>query len=221
MATTIENDRSVPACRGTDAIRCGRRGARRLGLGLAGALIAVALAGCEQQGGGAAQPRLGTLGGAAAGGALGSLVGSGSGRTAAIVGGSILGGIAGNQLVDRPVEQRQLAEREASRDREMQRRLDYERMSALQQEQVRREIREQQLYEEWRSQRVGGAPVTSAAQITEAQRLLTALGFYRGPISGVDGPQTRAAVRSFQASSGLPQTGVVTQPLINQMRARL
>lgn len=197
-----------------------RLSARPLRYGLF-ALAALALAGCETQTSNVAQPGLGTIGGAAAGGVLGSMVGSGSGRTAAIVGGAVLGGIAGNQLVDRPVEQRQAQEREASRDRAMQRQLEYERMSALQQEQVRREIEEQRQFEEWRSQRAGGQPVTSSAQITEAQRLLTALGHYSGPISGVDGPKTQAATRSFQRSRGLPQTGVITKPLINQMRASL
>jgi hypothetical protein len=145
-----------------------RSGISRIAL-LAGKLGVVAtLSGCEQPGASPAQPALGTLGGAAAGGALGSTVGSGSGRTAAIVGGALLGGIAGNQLVDRPVEQSQIAEREAARDREMQRRLDFERMSALQQEQVEREIREQRLYEEWRSQRMGSAPLSGADQIAEA-----------------------------------------------------
>jgi hypothetical protein len=189
---------------------------------MAGALAVMAtLSGCEQLAGGTARPALGTLGGAAAGGALGSLVGSGSGRTAAIVGGALLGGIAGNQLVDRPVEQRQIAEHEAARDREMQRRLDFDRMSALQQEQVQREIREQRLYEEWRSQRVGGAPLTGTDQVAEAQRLLTAHGLYRGPISGANGPQTQAAVRTFQRSQGLPETGLLTASLVSFMRATL
>jgi len=197
------------------------KAALRVTLRAGGVAMMVALAGCEQPGGGPAQPALGTLGGAAAGGALGSLVGSGSGRTAAIVGGALLGGIAGNQLVDRPVEQRQIADREAARDRELQRRLDFERMSALQQEQVQREIREQRLFEEWRSQRVGGAPVIGPGQITEAQRLLTAHGLYRGPISGTDGPQTQAAVRAFQRSQGLLETGVLTASLVTLMRATL
>jgi uncharacterized protein YcfJ len=188
---------------------------------LAGPVLALALAGCEQPDGRIASPALGTLGGAAAGGALGSIIGSGSGRTAAIVGGSILGGIAGNQFVDRPVERGRAADREAERDREMQRRLEYQRMSAIQREELDRQFRERALYEEWRSQRVGGAPVTSQEGVREAQRLLTALGFYNGPISGISGPQTQAAVRAFQGSGGLPQTGQITPPLVNMMRASL
>src|SRR5690606_37094382 len=134
----------------------------------------------------------GTLGGAAAGGALGSLIGGGKGRTAAIVGGALLGGAVGNQVVDKPVEQQQRAQAEASRDREMQRRLDFERQSALQQDQVQREIEERRLFDEWRRQRDGGAAsgaaMTSSADIATAQRYLIALGYYRGPADGVAGP---------------------------------
>jgi outer membrane lipoprotein SlyB len=116
--------------------------------------LVLVLAACESGGGAApANPALGTLGGAAAGGALGSMVGSGRGRTAAIVGGALLGGVAGNQLVDRPVEEQQQRQVEASRDRAMQRQLDFERQSALQQDQVQREIEERRLFEEWKQQR--------------------------------------------------------------------
>src|SRR5690348_7383711 len=121
------------------------------------ACLAVLLSACEAGGGAApANPALGTLGGAAAGGALGSMIGSGSGRTAAIVGGALLGGVAGNQLVDRPVEQQQRQQLEASRDRDMQRRLDFERQSMIQRDQVQREIEERRLFEEWRRERAGG-----------------------------------------------------------------
>src|SRR5690606_33266250 len=125
---------------------------------MAAGLAALMAAGCAEEGGRQpAQPALGTLGGAAAGGALGSLIGGGKGRTAAIVGGALLGGAVGNQVVDKPVEQQQRAQAEASRDREMQRRLDFERQSALQQDQVQREIEERRLFDEWRRQRDGGA----------------------------------------------------------------
>lgn len=115
--------------------------------------LVLVLAACESGGAAPANPAMGTLGGAAAGGALGSMIGSGRGRTAAIVGGALLGGAAGNQLVDRPVEEQQQRQLEASRDRAMQRQLDFERQSALQQDQVQREIEERRLFEEWKQQR--------------------------------------------------------------------
>jgi outer membrane lipoprotein SlyB len=119
---------------------------------------------CEPGTGAApANPALGTLGGAAAGGALGSMLGSGSGSTASIVGGALLGGIAGNQFVDRPVEQQQRMQAERSRDLAMQRQLDYERLSALQRDQVQREIEERRLFEEWKRERAGGSQSRSGA----------------------------------------------------------
>jgi outer membrane lipoprotein SlyB len=189
--------------------------------------LAFALAACETGGGGAApaSPALGTVGGAAAGGVLGSMVGGGRGRTAAIVGGALLGGAAGNQLVDRPVEERQLQQAEASRDRDMQRRLDFERQSALQRDQVQREIEERRLFEEWKQERargtLSGSPAMSNADVTSAQRYLIALGYYNGPVDGISGPNMRAAVQRFQADRGLPQTGAVTPELVQEMRRAL
>ena len=41
------------------------------------------------------------------------------------------------------------------------------------------------------------------------QVALRALGLYCGPIDGIVGPQTRAAVTSAQKRAGLPQTGAI------------
>ncbi|TQV72458.1 peptidoglycan-binding domain-containing protein [Denitrobaculum tricleocarpae] len=211
----------------------------------AGLIAALALAGCASDSGESepAAPALGTIGGAAAGGVLGSTIGKGKGQLAAIVGGAILGGVIGNQVVDRPVEERKSKERETSRDREMerqlelerqrdaraedardrdvQRQLDFDRQSTLQEEELRRELRERELFEQWKSQRVGGAPLVAAPDIQAAQRLLVALGHYQGPIDGIQGGGTRAATRAFQQIKGLPQNGVLTEDLVNLMRASL
>ncbi|MBL9149048.1 MAG: glycine zipper 2TM domain-containing protein [Phycisphaerae bacterium] len=99
------------------------------------------------------QPGLGTLGGAGAGVAVGSMVGSGRGRTAAMVGGGLLGAAAGNQLVDRPVADANAARREAERDAEWQRRLDFERQVIIERDRAQREIEERRLFEEWKRTR--------------------------------------------------------------------
>ena len=52
-----------------------------------------------------------------------------------------------------------------------------------------------------------------AVQATLAWR-----GFYSGRIDGVMGPETRSAIRSFQANQGLPVTGQIDDRLINALR---
>ncbi len=94
----------------------------------------------------------GTVGGAVIGGATGSLFGSGRGRRASSIGGALVGGAMGSRR-DQQSRQRCLAECDATRDRDMQRQLDFERQRQLQEEQVRREIEEQRLFEEWQRER--------------------------------------------------------------------
>ena len=114
--------------------------------------------------GGAVKPALaqacdkvgGRLGGAVIGGATGSMFGRGKGRTGAIIGGAVIGGALGARR-DRRAKARCLEEREAEKDRDMQRQLDYDRQRLLQEEQVRKEIEEQRLYEEWKRQRLGSS----------------------------------------------------------------
>ncbi len=111
--------------------------------------------------GGAVKPALaqacdkggGRLGGAVIGGATGSMFGRGKGRTGAVIGGALLGGALGARR-DRRAKARCLEEREADKDRDMQRQLDYDRQRLLQEDQVRKEIEEQRLYEEWKKKRL-------------------------------------------------------------------
>ncbi len=112
--------------------------------------------------GGAVKPALaqscdqarGKLGGAVIGGATGSMFGKGKGRKGAIIGGALLGGALGSRR-DRRAKARCIEEREIAKDRDMQRQLDYDRQRLLQEEQVRKEIEEQRLYEEWKRERLG------------------------------------------------------------------
>ena len=96
----------------------------------------------------------GKVGGAVIGGATGSMFGSGRGRTGAIIGGALLGGAMGSRR-DQQAKARCLEEREAEKNRDMQRQLDYDRQRLLQEEQVRKEIEEQRLFEEWKRERQG------------------------------------------------------------------
>ena len=59
-------------------------------------------------------------------------------------------------------------------------------------------------------------PVMSAAhgdwRVGQAQERLKAAGFDPGFIDGVLGPRTREALRRYQASQGLPTTGLLDEP---------
>lgn len=55
---------------------------------------------------------------------------------------------------------------------------------------------------------------TKAIQAALARR-----GYYRGPIDGELGPQTRSAIQSFQAHQGLPITGQVDGRLIRALQS--
>jgi hypothetical protein len=50
------------------------------------------------------------------------------------------------------------------------------------------------------------------------QAALAWRGYYSGRIDGVMGPETRSAIRSFQAQQGLPVTGQIDNRLIESLR---
>jgi glucose-6-phosphate dehydrogenase assembly protein OpcA len=52
----------------------------------------------------------------------------------------------------------------------------------------------------------------------ETQYLLAALGFYKGPIDGILGPQMAAALRQAQVKYGLPETGTATPETVAVLR---
>ena len=55
--------------------------------------------------------------------------------------------------------------------------------------------------------------VSNRAYIKLAQEILADLGYQPGPADGLVGARTRAAVRAFQATEGLPIDGVLSEPL--------
>jgi hypothetical protein len=52
------------------------------------------------------------------------------------------------------------------------------------------------------------------------QAALAWRGYYNGRIDGVMGPETSAAIRSFQAHQGLPTTGQIDSGLVNALQRR-
>ena len=64
-------------------------------------------------------------------------------------------------------------------------------------------------------------PVDRAAQISEIQRLLTKLGYYKGEADGKLGANTRAAIRNFERKTGLGVSGEVSPALADALRNAL
>ena len=58
----------------------------------------------------------------------------------------------------------------------------------------------------------------SSGEMRELQAWLGALGFGPGPLDGLPGPQTTAAVKRYQAAREQDQTGLVDRSLLQQVR---
>jgi peptidoglycan hydrolase-like protein with peptidoglycan-binding domain/surface antigen len=54
-------------------------------------------------------------------------------------------------------------------------------------------------------------------EVRAAQESLAGLGYYRGPIDGIDGPKTRAAVANYQTDEGLSPDGKVSRELVARL----
>ncbi len=53
--------------------------------------------------------------------------------------------------------------------------------------------------------------------VREVQRVMSGLGIYGGAVDGLKGPVTRAAVRSYQETVGLPPTGEIDEALLARL----
>lgn len=58
-----------------------------------------------------------------------------------------------------------------------------------------------------------------AAMVAEVQGELTRLGFYSGRIDGLMGPKTRAAIREFELSAGMDESGEATTTRLEKLKA--
>jgi peptidoglycan hydrolase-like protein with peptidoglycan-binding domain len=62
------------------------------------------------------------------------------------------------------------------------------------------------------------APQRSRSEIiTDVQRQLARRGLYDGPVDGIDGGKTGAAIRKLEKTAGLPLTGEATEALLKAM----
>jgi len=84
----------------------------------------------------------------------------------------------------------------------------------------------------WQGPGEGSKPATTTAQnptaglpqalspeqlIGEVQKMLAERGYNPGPADGKMGPQTQTAVKAFQRSAGLPETGTINFSLLNAL----
>lgn len=56
------------------------------------------------------------------------------------------------------------------------------------------------------------------SRAAQVQRQLAVAGYYRGPIDGIVGPMTRAAIYAYQRDHRLPVTANITWPLLRSLR---
>ena len=60
-------------------------------------------------------------------------------------------------------------------------------------------------------------PAVNVDFVVGVQRELRRRGFYRGIVNGISDASTRSAIRAFEASAGLPVTGVIGVPLLQAL----
>jgi hypothetical protein len=60
-----------------------------------------------------------------------------------------------------------------------------------------------------------GPGYNSGSVSVEVQQALSQQGYYNGPIDGVVGPGTSAAISAYQQNNGLPVTGTITPAVVN------
>jgi peptidoglycan hydrolase-like protein with peptidoglycan-binding domain len=60
----------------------------------------------------------------------------------------------------------------------------------------------------------------SKDRVRQVQTALKSRGFDPGPIDGVMGPKTMAAVRDFQSGQGLTSSGIIDEPTMNALQSK-
>ena len=136
------------------------------------------------------------LGGAALGALIGGIAGGGNG---AAIGAAVGGGVG---LIGKAGEEQR--KREMAERRHAQERAEWQRQRQLEQDRLRQERQKSQ------------AQSPDAILVSETQRSLIRLGYDPGPV-GTMNPQTTAAIKAYQASKGLLETGRPSQELLTHM----
>lgn len=62
-------------------------------------------------------------------------------------------------------------------------------------------------------------PAAVDASVRDAQSHLRRLGYYRGPVDGIWGPETEEALRRFQRDRGLPADGTLGDRTLAALRS--
>ncbi len=62
------------------------------------------------------------------------------------------------------------------------------------------------------------SPGSAKAYVVAIQEELKELGYHPGPVDGIEGSRTRAAIRSYQRNAGLPVTGRASKELLEHMK---
>ena len=133
---------------------------------------------------------------------LGALVGDkDSAKKGAMIGGSV------GLLRSVSEASREEAEREAYERQEAER----QRIAAEQQQ-----VGINRLKAEQAAQQAAGSDPNSVT-VVEVQKSLIRLGFDPGPVNGVAGPETKAAVKQYQAQHGLLEDGNVSDALLTHL----
>ena len=72
----------------------------------------------------------------------------------------------------------------------------------------------------WGDHPAGLTAQDQKALVQKIQTLLASRGYDPGPPDGVEGPKTRQAVRAFQASVGLVDSGLIDRSLVAALARR-
>jgi hypothetical protein len=138
------------------------------------------------------------LGSAAVGALIGGIAGGGKG---AAIGAAVGGGVG---LVGKASDETR--KREEAEKRHAQERAEWQRQKQREQDRLRQE----------RQQAQSQAQSGDAMLVSETQRSLIRLGYDPGPV-GTMNPQTTAAIKAYQGSKGLLETGQPSQELLRHM----